>query len=143
MRIFPLESRSVLIDSINRHTGFFIKTAKLECASRIDSFTDNSTNSNPFIPRPIIGLFFASTYPNSQITPSLENFFLYFFKYSSMCALPVSSSPSITNFMLQGTSPVALRDASTALILVINSPLSSVAPLPKILFPFLVPLNGG
>ena len=60
-----------------------------------------------------------------------------------MCALPVSSSPSITNFMLQGTSPVALRDASTALILVINSPLSSVAPLPKILFPFLVPLNGG
>ena len=109
----------------------------------IDSFTDNSTNNNPFIPRPIIGLFFASTYPNSQIIPLQENFFLYFFRYSSICALPVSSSPSITNFILQGTSPVVLRHASTALILVISSSLSSVAPLPKILFPFLVLLNGG
>ena len=60
-----------------------------------------------------------------------------------MCALPVSSSPSITNFMLQGTSPVVLSCASTALILVISSPLSSVAPRPKILFPILFPLNGG
>ncbi len=80
MRILPLESLSVFTASINLHAGFFIKTAKLECASIFDSFTDNSTNSNPFIPRPIIGLFFASTYPNSQITPSQENFFLYFFR---------------------------------------------------------------
>ena len=39
--------------------------------------------------------------------------------------------------MLHGTSPVVFRQASTALIRVISSPLSSVAPLPKILFPFL------
>ncbi len=143
MRIFPSESLSVFTASINRHAGFLINTAKLEWASRIDSLTDSSTNNNPFIPSPMIGLFFASTYPNSQITPSLENFFLYFFKYSSIWALPVSSSPSITNFMLQGTSLVVAKQASTALILVINSPLSSVEPLPKILFPFLTPLNGG
>jgi len=33
----------VWIASINRHAGFLIKTAKLECASIFDSFTDNST----------------------------------------------------------------------------------------------------
>ena len=47
-----------------------------------------------------------------------------------MCALPVSSSPSITNFTLHGTSPVTFRNDVTALIRVINSPLSSDEPLP-------------
>ena len=47
-----------------------------------------------------------------------------------MCGLPISSSPSITNFMLHGTSPVSFRNDSTAFMRVISSPLSSDEPLP-------------
>jgi len=45
--------------------------------------------------------------------------------------------------MLHGTSPYVLRYDSTALILVINSPLSSEDPRPKILLPIIRPLKGG
>src|SRR5579875_120997 len=129
-RILPLSSRSVFKASTMRQAGFSMRTARLEWASRTDSFMDSSTYKSPFIPRLMTGLSFSSTYPNSQITPSHENFLLYFLRYLSMCMLPTSSSPSTRNFMLHGTSPVVRRIASTALILVMSSPLSSADPRP-------------
>src|SRR6188474_1019856 len=56
--------------------------------------------------------------------------------------ISLSSSPSSRNLTLQGTSPDSLRKYSIAFILVINSPLSSEDPLPKIKFPSILPLNG-
>jgi len=81
-------------------------------------------------------------YPNSHITKSALSLFLNLFKYFEILLLPISSSPSTKNLMLQGTSPVCFNRYSTAFNLVISSPLASEAPLPKILLPFTVPSNG-
>ena len=43
MSIFPSLSRNVFNASIKRQAGFLMIVAKLECASLIDSLTDNST----------------------------------------------------------------------------------------------------
>ena len=95
------------------------------------------------MPRLMMGLSEASTYPNSHMTPSHENFFWYLDRYAPMCSLPISSSPSITNFTLQGTSPVSSRNDLTAHTRVTSSPLSSAAPRPNTLPSFTAPENGG
>ena len=59
--ILPSLSRKVFRASTSLHAGFSMRTARLECASRIDSCTDNSTYKRPFIPRLIIDLSFSST----------------------------------------------------------------------------------
>src|SRR5919112_2112458 len=105
-------------------------TARLECTSLAGPLTFNSTFRIPFCPRDMIDLPLLSIYPLSQITKSQLNLSPYFSRYLFKLGLPISSSPSIKNLILHGTSPVCFRMHSTAFILVISSPLSSDDPLP-------------
>src|SRR3990172_11258067 len=97
-----------------------------ECASRLTASHSSSTYSSPFTPSVTCGIPSHVTPPPSHMQASAASSSRCCATNSSICGLPISSSPSMQNLIEHGSPPR-------------TPPHARIAPLPPALFPLFFP----
>ena len=137
-------SLSVLSAQVSRQAALGkMEPPRPEWASRTAVFTDSSVKQIPRIPSDCVGRPSKSTLPNSQMQASAASFSWCCSTKPGMLGLPTSSSPSMINLTLHGSSPNTSRTAASAASRAMMWPLSSLTPRAYTLLPRCVSSNGG